>query len=300
VQLTQNYFTCYFNSNPGQVYRVTRMSYQNMTTYPYYRLRATCRAQQVTNPACLCPSGFSGSLCSTQQLRKCFADITNPNLAQGCTGQDSDDYVYSIKGFDPCHEFDFSKKFKLQYKLVCKDINALAQVIDGGHKEQIGFAYYDVVSNTSRAALSSGKSPIKYAAVNKKTNLQVMDGATLSFAFDFRDWKYLSNIKRFSHAVADAQVIAGLTENTIEIDFAELTKTDREKTTAFEVAGRVYFEATVFAPGYSSFTTNGFFDREGYVEPQRDANKLPGYLMFLLPAAAALLIVAMCCCYKRQ
>jgi len=127
-----------------------------------------------------------------------------------------------------------------------------------------------------------------------------MDGATLSFAFDFRDWKYLSNIKRFSHAVADAQVIAGLTENTIEIDFAELTKTDREQTTAFEVAGRVYFEATVFAPGYSSFTTNGFFDREGYVEPQRDANKLPSYLVFLLPAAAALLIVAICCCYKRQ
>ena len=40
-------------------------------------------------------------------------------MAQGCTGEDTFDYVYSIKGFDPCFELDFEKEFELKYKLHC-------------------------------------------------------------------------------------------------------------------------------------------------------------------------------------
>ena len=34
------------------------------------------------------------------------------------------------------------------------------------------------------------------------------------------------------------------------------------------MAGRVYFETQVFGTAYKSFTTNGFLDKEGYVEPK--------------------------------
>ena len=109
-------------------------------------------------------------------------------------------------------------------------------------------------------------------------------GDTISFAFDFRDWKYLTNFRRFSQVITDPMVIAGLKEASVEIDFGEVIATDSIKSTQenfdykvqltdqligskFEIGGRLYFEAAIFAPNYVSFSTNGFFDREGYEEP---------------------------------
>ena len=45
-------------------------------------------------------------------------------------------------------------------------------------------------------------------------------------AFDIRDWKYLSNYKRFQQKVLDPDVLAGIKESTIEIDFSALQRSD--------------------------------------------------------------------------
>jgi hypothetical protein len=59
-----------------------------------------------------------------------------------------------------------------------------------------------------------------------------------------------------------------LKEGSIDIDFNQMTKRDSRDGTKFEVGGRMFFEAHVFGDSYTSFTTNAFLDKEGYVEPQ--------------------------------
>ena len=85
--------------------------------------------------------------------------------------------------------------------------------------------------------------------------------------FDFRDWKYLSNLIRFSKNITDPDVISGNKEDSIEIDFKKAVDSDTQLSSKFEVAGRIFFEAHVFSSFSQSYTTNGFFHRLGYVEP---------------------------------
>ena len=51
------------------------------------------------------------------------------------------------------------------------------------------------------------------------------------------------------------------------VDFNRMSMKDEKNGTKFEVGGRMYFEVHSFSTGFVSFTTNGFFDKEGYVEP---------------------------------
>jgi hypothetical protein len=53
-----------------------------------------------------------------------------------------------------------------------------------------------------------------------------------------------------------------------------MTLRDQDNGSKFEVGGRMYFEVHAFAMGFISFTTNGFFDKEGYVEPQMSATQI--------------------------
>jgi len=46
-----------------------------------------------------------------------------------------------------------------------------------------------------------------------------------------------------------------------------MTLRDQKDGSQFEVGGRMYFEVHSFGNGFVSFTTNGFFDKEGYEEP---------------------------------
>ena len=50
---------------------------------------------------------------------------------------------------------------------------------------------------------------------------------------------------------------------------------------------------------FSSFVTNGFFDRQGYVEPEREINNFPVALYVILPIACILLLT-LCICYCRK
>lgn len=57
------------------------------------------------------------------------------------------------------------------------------------------------------------------------------NGLNMTITFDFRDWKYLSQIERFQVETNDSNVIAGLKEGTVEIDFNKMTQRDEAKDT---------------------------------------------------------------------
>ena len=183
--------------------------------------------------------------------------------------------MYSIQGYDPCNYFDFNGKTTIKYKLVCKAINRAKEVIEGGHPEGIQYLYRDVFdpskpanNNTVNILAVEPPSPFKYAAVNKQTGYKVSNGETLGFAFEFRDWKYLTQKESIVNSIHEPNVIAGNDEGSIEVDFSKLVARDKSGNSTFEVAGRVFWETRISSPSFLSYTTNGFFDREGYEEPQ--------------------------------
>jgi len=51
------------------------------------------------------------------------------------------------------------------------------------------------------------------------------------------------------------------------LDFSKLEQSDATGSSRYVNGGRVYFEANIFGYHTSSFTTKGFFDKLGYVEP---------------------------------
>ena len=67
--------------------------------------------------------------------------------------------------------------------------------------------------------------------------------------------------------VSDPEILTGVKEGTIELDFSKLEESDATGESRFVVGGRTYFEANLFGYHTSSFTTKGFFDKEGYEEP---------------------------------
>jgi hypothetical protein len=60
--------------------------------------------------------------------------------------------------------------------------------------------------------------------------------------------------------ISDPEVMVGLKEASIELDFSALMESDAAGSSRFVNGGRVYFEANVFGYQTSSFTTKGFFD----------------------------------------
>ena len=126
--------------------------------------------------------------------------------------------------------------------------------------------------------------------------MKVMPGEKITVTVDFRDWKYLSDLIRFQTTVEDSDVLAGLKEGSIEVDFNNMTQSDIVNKTKYEVGGRLFFEAHAFSPAYTSFTTNAFLDKEGYVEPQ--VIKTPGQILLnWLPVILGVLIATSCCLY---
>ena len=85
--------------------------------------------------------------------------------------------------------------------------------------------------------------------------------------FEFRDFKYLSHVKKTIVKITDPQVVVGAKPATIELDFSALLESDNDGLSNYIVGGRAYFEANLFGYQTASFTTKGFFDQAGYVEP---------------------------------
>jgi hypothetical protein len=53
-----------------------------------------------------------------------------------------------------------------------------------------------------------------------------LNADTLTVTVDFRDWKWLSNYKRFSTTIDDLNVIAGTATGNMTLNFAELEQSD--------------------------------------------------------------------------
>lgn len=76
----------------------------------------------------------------------------------------------------------------------------------------------------------------------------------LILQFDIRDFKYLSNVMRTEIVIDDLDVLAGIKDTSIEINFPDLLKSDELGVTKFINGGRVYFEANLFGYQTHSFT----------------------------------------------
>ena len=177
------YYMCTLGTGPiSTEFRVSKESYELLTTEPYYQDVASCREPEVrTNKACYCPSGYTGHLCKTKNAVTCFVQITDPNMAAGCSDQyeDSDDYVYSIQGYDPCHFFDFDEKTTIKYRLTCRAMNAENRALETGYPERVGFEYIDLVDAPSTLANPitleevPAPGPIVYVAENPVTGYKL-------------------------------------------------------------------------------------------------------------------------------
>lgn len=157
---------------------------------------------------------------------KCKADILNPNLRGGCNEPDTDDYVHSIKGFDPCHEMDMTQSFNLEYNVTCKDVDDNDKVVPGGHPEGLGYAYSNLVETDNSTIV-----PFNYSHVSKDIKLNGFETFDMDFVFDVRDFKYLSNIERFSKKITDPEIIIGKKNDTIEIDWPKIVSQDEQNIT---------------------------------------------------------------------
>ena len=244
-QIVQDYYICYDNAEQSTKYRVDYGTYRNLTTLPYFRLRMTCNVVPTTNDVCYCPSGFTDYLCNEAAYTKCYVNVTEPALYKGCKDRpDSDYYVYSISGFDPCTKFDFDKKTTVKFMLNCRPIDTKSVVLENGHPEGLGYTYVDVLNQKE---LDSEKVDFNYAAVNNKTNLKVMADTYTVVAWDFRDWKYLSKLIRFVGNYSDPEIIAGNKNASLELDLPKVVASDKNTGSRYEVGGRIFYEAHVFA-----------------------------------------------------
>lgn len=186
-------------------------------------------------------------------------NITEPAFYKGCQKEDSPYYMYSIPGYDPCFYFDFSKTADIKFKLTCRSIDDTGVV--ELNQQNVGYQYRDVVVPPQEVQFN-------YVATNPETKFSVLAAQEITATIDFRDWKWLSNYQRFQTLIKDPQVLVGNAEATITVDFSKLESSDGSGDSYFVVGGRAYFEANVFGKSLSSFTTKGFFDKEGYVEPK--------------------------------
>lgn len=64
VSLKQRYYMCEDRLDPSYILRIDQKSYEYATTLPYYVRIAKCYDMLIEQPACWCPKGFTGALCS--------------------------------------------------------------------------------------------------------------------------------------------------------------------------------------------------------------------------------------------
>lgn len=121
-------------------------SYNYLSTLPYYQARVTCKTENVESEVCYCPAGYSDYKCHSFDYTKCYVNVTSPALYKGCKDKaDSDYYVYSIPGFDPCYFYDFSQTYTFKYLLQCRPMQMNDLVSPDGHPEGLGYGYVDVI-----------------------------------------------------------------------------------------------------------------------------------------------------------
>ena len=64
------------------------------------------------------------------------------------------------------------------------------------------------------------------------------------------------------------------------------------------MAGRLYFEASIYGESFVSFSTNAFIDEDGYEEPVRKDVTLARTLRVVIPLVVVALILMVFMCYR--
>jgi hypothetical protein len=67
-----------------------------------------CQQNDTVKKVCVCPRGYYGYYCAAAVPTNCYVNVTDPPFYAGCQKEDSEYYMYSIPGFDPCFPLDFS------------------------------------------------------------------------------------------------------------------------------------------------------------------------------------------------
>lgn len=157
-----------------------------------------------------------------------------------------------MPGYDPCVYLNFSRSQEVVFNLHCKVIDEHG--LNNPNTEAAGYKYRDVVTE------AKPYTGFNYVATNPQTQFSMMANDHLIVQFEFKDFKYLSNVMKTQVIITDPEVMVGLKNASIELDFAALIDSDALDQSRFVNGGRVYFEANVFGYQTSSFTTKGFFD----------------------------------------
>ena len=142
---------------------------------------------------------------------------------------------------------------------------------------------------------------LKFAGVEvyDSPDLVLPPGTKLTVRMDFRSWKYLSKMETFSQEIKDINIITGKKTGSLSIDFSKMIKLDKNEDLKFEVGGRLYWEIYVVPQPklLQTYVTNGFFDREGYVEPTKTFHPI-SYIIrnySILVAFILLILICICC-----
>lgn len=204
--------------------------------------------------------------------------------------------MYSIPGFDPCFPLNFSEPHEIKYQLICQNFDETGHI--DPNRENVGYSYRDVEVPPTYDEFS-------YVATNPETKYSILNPEKMKVRFAIQDWKWLSQQMTFDQEVNDPQLLTGQTEGSITIDFKSLEDSDKLGDSFYVVGGRAYFEADVLGLQVTSFTSKGFFDKLGYVEPAPiDQRSLKLILGITIPVVVLLIggaiMVYFCYCKGKR
>ena len=126
---------------------------------------------------------------------------------------DSIDYIFSIGGYDPCFYLDFTQSHIFKFKIACESLK---------EDFQLGYKYQNIIKTEPIRSLKNSEK-ISYP----KDKAWVI--------FDFRDWKWISNFKRYQVEIQDVDVLNGLKEGKITVDLNQIVQSDKTSETKFEM-----------------------------------------------------------------
>lgn len=127
-------------------------------------------------------------MCDTALSGQCYLNITDPMFYKTCDYPDSEYYIYSIHGYDPCYFLDFTTTYDVHYILTCAPTDIEGYLTEWS--EGLGAEYRDVTEMPSWDNYT-------YAVHNEETGYKALTATSTTVNIDVRDMKWLSQYKRF-------------------------------------------------------------------------------------------------------
>ena len=201
-------------------------------TYP--AIASTCAEVNVMVPVCYCRDDFRGDRCqeTIPQLTQCYVNVTDPPVYQGCTGEDTAYYHYSLPGFDPCFFFEEDAEITLSFVLECQVNEPL---IGGG-----------VYAELKDANNSAAEKPLfEYYRYDERGIFSFPPDA-VNGGFEVVNFKYLSRSRLFG-------ITAGANDRRLfEGEQAQVLITLSLLSEDEKVGGRVFLEPKIYSTTFSA------------------------------------------------